>query len=129
MMFKESEKSTFAYWFAHWCAYQMTALNYKMWRPKYLLHDIEKPWLMLLWNDYPRVKAWHRSHADHHLEHVPGKKYDWEAMAIDWECSRFTKESAQMNVRDTMIYEEEKFPELKDEIRSNISKVLLKMGL
>lgn len=128
-MFKESEKSTFAYWFAHWCAFQMTALNYKMWKPKYLLHDIEKPWLMLIWNDYPRVKAWHRSHAAHHLEHVPGKVYDWEAMTIDWECSRFTKESAQMNARDTMIYEEEKFPELKNDIRQNISRVLLKMGL
>ena len=28
-MFKEEDKSSFPYWFAHWCAYQMTALNCK----------------------------------------------------------------------------------------------------
>lgn len=128
-MFKESEKSTFHYWFAHWCAYQMTALNYKIWKPKYLLHDIEKPWLMLIWKNYPKVKAWHRSHSSHHLEHIPGKKYDWEAMLIDWECSRFTKEAAQLNARDTMIYEMKKFPEIKEIIYNNINKLLLKIGL
>ena len=46
-MFSKSERSSFKYWFAHWCAYNMTALNLGMWKPKYLLHDIEKPWLML----------------------------------------------------------------------------------
>ena len=48
-MFTKEERSGFKYWFAHWCAFQMTALNLKCWRPKYLLHDIEKPWLKLLW--------------------------------------------------------------------------------
>ena len=47
-MFTKEERSGFKYWFAHWCAFQMTALNLKCWRPKYLLHDIEKPWLSLL---------------------------------------------------------------------------------
>lgn len=51
-MFTKEERSGFKYWFAHWCAFQMTALNLKCWRPKYLLHDIEKPWLKLLWGDY-----------------------------------------------------------------------------
>lgn len=88
-MFSKEERSSFKYWFAHWCAYNMTALNLRMWKPKYLLHDIEKPWLMLLWKDYKRVQKWHRTHNAHHLEY-PGEK-DWEAMLIDWECSRFTK--------------------------------------
>lgn len=88
-MFSKSERSSFKYWFAHWCAYNMTALNLGMWKPKYLLHDIEKPWLMLLWKDYNKVQYWHRTHNNHHIEY-PGKK-DYEAMLIDWECSRFTK--------------------------------------
>lgn len=128
-MFKENEKSTFKYWFAHWCAYQMTALNYGMWKPKYLLHDIEKPWLMLIWKDYPRVKSWHRSHSSHHLENIPEKKYDWEAIIIDWECSRFTKESAQMNAQETMYYEMKEFPQLKTIISKNCIPIIKKMGI
>ena len=55
-MFSKSERSSFKQWFAHWCAHKMTALNLGMWKPKYLLHDIEKPWLMLLWKDYNKVQ-------------------------------------------------------------------------
>ena len=90
-MFDEKEKSTFKYWFAHWCAYQMTALNCKAWKLKYLFHDIEKPWLELLWKDHKRVKTWHRNHNTHHIEYPGKRKKDYEAMMIDWECSRFTK--------------------------------------
>ena len=93
-MFKENEKSTFKYWFAHWCAFQMTALNNKCWKFKYLFHDIEKPWLMLIWKDYKKVQKWHRTHNSHHLEYKNKCEIDYEAMAIDWECSRFTKKSS-----------------------------------
>ena len=94
-MFTKEERSTFPYWFAHWCAFNMTALNCHAWKPKYLLHDIEKPWLKLFW-PYKKVQKWHRSHNNHHLEwlenpnHKPDQ-FDWEGMMIDWECSRFTK--------------------------------------
>ena len=46
-MFDKSQRSKFKYWFAHWCAFNMTALNLGVWKFKYLFHDIEKPWLML----------------------------------------------------------------------------------
>ena len=54
-MFTKKDRSSFKYWFAHWCGFQITALNLGIWKPKYLLHDIEKPWLKLLWGDYKRV--------------------------------------------------------------------------
>ena len=93
-MFTKEERSSFKYWFAHWCAFQMTALNNKCWKFKYLFHDIEKPWLMLIWKDYSRVQKWHRTHNSHHLEYKNKCEIDYEAMAIDWECSRFTKDSS-----------------------------------
>ena len=68
-MFDKSQRSKFDYWFAHWCAFNMTALNLGVWKFKYLFHDIEKPWLMLLWKDYTRVQQWHRKHNSHHLEY------------------------------------------------------------
>lgn len=105
-MFSKKDRSTFKYWFAHWCSFQMTALNLHVWKPKYLLHDIEKPWLLLLWKDYKRVQKWHREHNNHHIEYaeIHGNtelekrlnKIDMVAMVIDNECSHFTKEDAPL---------------------------------
>lgn len=92
-MFTKEERSTFKYWFAHWCAFQLVALILRVWKPKYLLHDIEKPWLRIWYRgDYSKVQAWHRSHRKHHLGYQ-GKK-DYIEMVVDWECSRFTKLSS-----------------------------------
>lgn len=97
-MFDKKDRSKFNYWFAHWCSFQMTALNLGVWKFKYLFHDIEKPFMLywFMWicgmtheNAYKKVQKWHRTHRKHHLEYN-GKK-DYEAMMIDWECSRFTK--------------------------------------
>ena len=54
--FTVKEKSTFQYWFYHYLAYNYTAWKLGVWKPKWLLHDIEKPWLKLIWGDYMRVK-------------------------------------------------------------------------
>ena len=90
--FNKEDRSTFPYWFAHWCSFNMTALNLRKWKWKYLLHDIEKPW-MKLFMDYKKVQRWHNTHHKHHLIHyfLTGKA-DWEQMIIDWECGRFTKQ-------------------------------------
>ena len=124
-MFTKKERSTFKYWFAHWCAFQMTALNLKAWKFKYLFHDIEKPWLKLLWKgDYKRVQKWHRTHNKHHLEY--GLKHgwdniDWEALIIDWECSRLTKAEAELDAFDTMVYElENNWKDYKDILKNII---------
>lgn len=98
-MFKEDECNSFKYWLAHWCAFQMTALNLHKWKLKYLLHDIEKPFLMLLWRNREKVRKFHVTHASHHPQGKPFKKIDLEAMLIDWECGRYTKEFSPMTAR------------------------------
>ena len=111
-MFTKQDRSSFKYWFAHWCGYQLTALNLKIWKPKYLLHDIEKPWLKLLWRgDYKRVQKWHRTHNNHHLEYGLEHGWDaidWEALMIDWECCGLSKQEAQLDARETLAYEIER---------------------
>ena len=108
-MFTKKDRSSFKYWFAHWCGFQITALNLGIWKPKYLLHDIEKPWLKLLWRgDYKKVQSWHRTHNRHHLEYGLEHGWDsidWEALMIDWECCGLSKQEAQMDARETLEYE------------------------
>lgn len=144
-MFTKEERSGFKYWFAHWCAFQMTALNLKCWKFKYLFHDIEKPWLKLLIGDYSKVQSIRRKRNKHHIQYwidkqFNVKKVDWEAMVIDWECSRFTKLSAQLNARDTLEIEFEYLQKLKNDnvlinddvinvFRENIENVLNKLNL
>ena len=101
-MFTKKERGGFKYTFAHWCAYQMTALNLGIWKFKYLFHDFEKPWLKLILRDYKKVQKWHRTHNAHHMEYE--KKWDAEAMIIDWECSRFTKKASPLSAKE--IYDD-----------------------
>ena len=118
-MFNKSQRSTFPYWFAHWCAFQMTALNLNAWKFKYLFHDIEKPFLKLFL-PYEKVQMLHRTYHNHHPEWLENhlrayiyklienrisvnkflKKFNFEEMVIDWECGHFTKSQATLNARD-----------------------------
>ena len=128
-MFTKEERSTFPYWFAHWCAFNMTALNLRCWKFKYLFHDIEKPWLMLFWKDYSRVQKFHRKHSSHHLTFDDGKMYDFEAMIIDWECSRYTKSAVSFNAKQE--YEDlcNRHPEIELWVKHCIESTLLRLGL
>lgn len=103
-MFKPKDKSTFKYWFAHWAAYNMTALNLGYWKFKYLFHDIEKPFLLVLLGDYEKVRQFHRKHNKHHLTYKNKDKIDWEGLVIDWECSRFTKEDSPKTAKELYEY-------------------------
>lgn len=127
-MFDKSQRSKFDYWFAHWCAFNMTALNLGVWKFKYLFHDIEKPWLMLMWNDYSRVQKWHRTHNAHHLEYI-GKTYDFEAMVIDWECSRFTKIASPLIARQEFETNIKTNTDLPIWVKHGIESALIKLGL
>ena len=98
-MFSKEDRSSFPYWFAHWCAFNMVALVCKRWKFKYLFHDFEKPWLRLFM-PYEKVQKFHRLHSRHHLEYL-GEK-DWEAMVIDWECSRYTKQESPRTAREEL---------------------------
>jgi len=134
-MFTKQDRSSFKYWFAHWCGFQLTALNLGIWKPKYLLHDIEKPWLKLLWKgDYKKVQQWHRIHNAHHLEY--GLKYgwdaiDWEALMIDWECCGLSKQEAQLDARETLEYEinRDKWKDHSEEIVKHLLPILDKYNL
>ena len=122
-MFTKEERSSFKYWFAHWCAFQMTALNLKCWKFKYLFHDIEKPWLRLFLT-YDKVQHIHRTLNNHHLQYKYPNRVDWEAMVIDWECSRFTKEAAPLTARETMMMKIRKDSSLKHILLTNMLPIL-----
>ena len=128
-LFAESQKSTFAYWFAHWRAFNFTAMLLGVWKFKYLFHDIEKPFLMWWWKDYPRVREWHRTHARHHFQYKGNRGYDYEAMVIDWECSRFTKEDAQMNAWETWLDAIIHTPKYSDALIEGVLPILEKLHL
>ena len=132
-MFGENDKSSFPYWFAHWCAFQLCALNLKIWKFKYLFHDCEKPW-MRLFMPYKKIQKWHRNHNSHHLEYglIHGfDKIDWEALMIDWECSQMSKKQCPLNCREEMENKlsEEKWQPYEKEIRSYLEKLLNKYML
>ena len=131
--FTKDDRSTFSYWFSHWCAFQLTALNMKRWKFKYLFHDFEKPWLKLF-RSYKFVQKWHRNHNPHHLEYGLRKgwdKIDWEALVIDWECSRLTKQEAQLDAYETMELElsKDKWRSYEKEIAPRFYKTLRELGL
>ncbi|MBD5230719.1 MAG: hypothetical protein HDS66_01010 [Bacteroidales bacterium] len=129
-MFTESQKSTFPYYFAHVCAYNMTALNLGVWKPKYIFHDWEKPWMLLLakglkkigilkCEPYEWVRDWHRTHRKHHVQyykaptlHKNGRMPNVIEMIIDQECSRLTKESSPLNAYQYFQTKKDKMPEL-----------------
>lgn len=119
-MFTKAERSTFPYWFAHLCAFNMTALNCNAWKLKYLFHDIEKPWLKLFL-PYKKVQEIHRKNNRHHPEWLENKlakyywetpydvqyevdnflkKFDYEGAILDWECCHFTKSEEPLNAHD-----------------------------
>lgn len=108
-MFTKEERSSFSYWFAHLCAFNMTAMQLRAWKFKYLFHDWHKPWLRLFM-PYEKLQKFHRTHSNHHIEYLnkfadpyslyAAMKIDWHAMIIDWECSRFTKEDSPMTAYD-----------------------------
>ena len=130
--FDKSDRSSFSYWFSHWCAFQLCALNLRRWKFKYLFHDFEKPW-MKLFCSYKFIQKWHRYHNKHHLEYGlknGWNKVDWEALIIDWECSRFTKREAQLDAYETMKFElEGKWKDYKAFISPYFYSKLWELGL
>lgn len=134
-MFNKDDRSSFTYWFAHWCGFQLTALNLGVWRFKYLFHDIEKPWMKLMYKgNYKKVQEFHRTHASHHLEY--GLKHgfeniDWDALVIDWECCALSKQCAQLDARETLEYElkKDKWKEHELVIRTFVEPALERLFL
>lgn len=127
--FGPEERSTFRYWYYHWKAFNLVAMSLHVWKLRYLFHDIEKPWLLLLWKDYKRVQKWHRTYNSHHLEYKGAPDYDFEAMAVDWECSRFTKKAKALNARDEAQRKLDNGTKYADVITNGLFPVLDRLGL
>lgn len=128
--FSKAERSSFPYWYNHWLAYNLVAFELGVWKFRYLFHDIEKPFLMKLWRDYSRVQQWHRYHNKHHLQYKNKKKIDWEALIIDWECSRFTKLASPKTAREQMLeFKGRMSEEAYNEMENKMTKILNKLGL
>lgn len=129
--FDKSHRSSFKYWFSHWAAFQMTALNLRCWKFKYLFHDFEKPWLKLFM-PYKKLQKIHRKNNRHHPEYRNKDRIDWEALVIDWECSRYTKIEAPLSARETLeeyIRIERFSPEITELMIVNIPPILEKLNL
>ncbi len=128
--FEKSERSSFSYWYNHWKAFNVVAKELGVWKFKYLFHDIEKPWLKLFMRDYKKVQKWHREHNAHHLEYkyAFSRGYDYDAMVIDWECSRYTKVASPRTALEEINY---KFSNSKLTVGQyfNLIKTAQKIGL
>ena len=158
-MFSKEQRSTFPYWFAHWCAFQMTALNTNSWKFKYLFHDMEKPFLKLFL-PYKKVQSIHRKNNRHHPEWLENKlqkmtnkhgglgsydlhkvldRFDYESAIIDWECCHFTKLEEPLDAHDeykrllTYVDFYEKYPNITfycyNEFSHNLMNAIKKLGL
>lgn len=134
--FDKTERSSFPYWLNHWLAFNLVALKLRVWNPKWLLHDIEKPWLKLFWGDYKKVQKWHKHHNKHHIfsgRHYGLNKIDWLAAIIDWEAGRYSKYSCPRDAReevDSLLAQTEKYTDdEREEIRKNCYPILKYLGL
>ena len=94
--FTKDQRSTFPYWFWHWLAFNDVARELHVWRPRHILHDIEKPFMRLIF-PYTKVQKWHRLHNRHHLEYKYPERRSWLDMIIDWEASGRTKHACPRN--------------------------------
>ena len=110
--FSKEERSSWRYFWAHWCAFQMVAITLGAWKIKYLFHDWYKPWLKMFGVPYKKIQKYHRTHSKHHIEwllkngyynYSMEKYFDWEALVIDWECSQYTKENCPRGAYEEML--------------------------
>ena len=94
--FTKDQRSTFPYWFWHWLAFNDVAREWGVWQFHHIFHDMEKPWLRLIF-PYKTVQKLHRTHNKHHLEYHHPEHRNWLDMIIDWEASGRTKKACPRN--------------------------------
>lgn len=94
--FPKNKRSTFPYWFWHWLAFNDVAMEWGVWQFHHIFHDMEKPWLRLIF-PYHKVQRIHRTNNSHHLEYKHPENRNWLDMVIDWEASSRTKDACPYN--------------------------------
>ena len=127
--FTLDECATFGYWLAHYLVVNVLAIKCNVWTPRYLLHDIEKPFLKLIWVDADKVQEFHVKHARHHPQNKPFDRIYLEEMLLDWESARYSKEFAPLSARE--FYEQKYKGKTKftEEQQKRIEETLDRLGL
>lgn len=112
------------YTFKHIICINKLAIKYKVWKIRYLFHDVDKlfMYVLLFWKSSKEIHKIHRLHSNHHIENIESKNIDWEMAILDWECARFTKPDKPLNARETL----EKY---YSEYKNNCLPILKKLGL
>lgn len=126
--FPPSDKSSFPYWFNHWIAYNLVAIEWKVWKFKYLFHDIEKPFLKLIL-PYEKVRAYHRKYHKHHLGYRKPNKIDWMALIIDNQCGMYTKEDSPLSAKEYLLKLIENNHPLSERIKNEGLTLIDKLGI
>lgn len=101
--FTKEQRSTFPYWFWHWLAFNDVAREWHVWKFHHIFHDMEKPFLRLIF-PYRIVQKFHRKYNRHHLEYHRPEKRNWMDMVIDWEASGRTKYACPRNAIDEAVF-------------------------
>jgi len=65
------------------------------------MHDIDKIWLYIRYNDEDIIRQKHRENADHHVE-TKHPTINLMELIIDCECARYTKPDKPLNAFETI---------------------------
>lgn len=103
---------------AHRRAFFRVAKSLGVSRRRFLLHDLDKVFLLILPEKAERKL--HRLLNKHHVECIFG--FDPLEAVIDWECARFTKPDKPLNARQTL---DRFYPEYKDVVEPILEELSL----
>lgn len=88
----------FIYWGFHWFFVNVIAIRH--YHKIYPLHDIEKPFKLLVGYSYERVSNEHRLKS-HHINNKQDNEINWIEAICDWEASGYTKPNSLLNAYET----------------------------
>ncbi len=95
---REHRLLSFVYWFAHYVAVNLVAI--KHYHKIFPLHDIEKPFKLLIGVPYSQVKKEHTLKS-HHITGKTDDQVNWIEAICDWEASGYTKPHSLLNAAET----------------------------
>jgi hypothetical protein len=98
-MFKKSERKSLKFAFAKWCSYNMTALNYKMWKFKYLFYDY-KVIIYRIFNinfDFQKYRRKNKYYIES-LETYNIDKINWDDIFIGWQAMTNVMDNKPNNI-------------------------------
>lgn len=97
------------YSFTHIIALNKLAFQLKVWKPRFLLHDVDKL-ILYTFLSTDKVSKIHRAKSIHHIQN--GTIKDPLQAVLDWESARFTKKDKPLSARDFYHYKKFNMPEV-----------------